>query len=73
MSFKVKLFPHTCAQQMIYWGMLTLFSVSQQCDGVPEQGTCGQKGGSSVGSVSLGCPETLHRGGLLFTVVLQIP
>lgn len=28
MSFKVKLFPATCAQKMIYWIMLMLFSVS---------------------------------------------
>lgn len=28
MSFKVKLFPSTCAQKMIYWEILMLFSVS---------------------------------------------
>lgn len=28
MSSKVRLFPNTCAQKMIYWRMLMLFSAS---------------------------------------------
>lgn len=50
MSFKVKLFPATGAQKMIYWIMLKLFSVSDvgSVTPVPEQRTCGLKGSSSV-------------------------
>lgn len=38
MSFKVKLFPNTCAQKMIFWRMLILFSVSDMGSAMLSQG-----------------------------------